>query len=45
MTGVQGPSQLAILEHCGHVPHRERSAEVLRLAAAFLDARGPAEPR
>jgi pimeloyl-ACP methyl ester carboxylesterase len=35
---VKGPSELAILERCGHVPHRERSAEVLRLAATFLEA-------
>lgn len=34
---VKGPSQLAILEHCGHVPHRERRDEVLRLTAKFLD--------
>ncbi len=33
---VRGPAELAILEHCGHVPHRERKAEVLRLTAAFL---------
>jgi pimeloyl-ACP methyl ester carboxylesterase len=36
--GVGGPSQLAILEGCGHVPHRERRADVLRLAASFLAA-------
>jgi len=34
--GVAGPSQLAILAGCGHVPHRERRDEVLRLSAAFL---------
>lgn len=33
---VAGASQLAILEGCGHVPHRERPDEVLSLAAAFL---------
>ncbi|MBV8341816.1 MAG: alpha/beta hydrolase [Gammaproteobacteria bacterium] len=33
---VAGPSQLAILASCGHVPHRERRGEVLRLTAAFL---------
>jgi pimeloyl-ACP methyl ester carboxylesterase len=37
--GVQGPSQLAILEQCGHVPHRERKEEVLRLTSAFLGER------
>lgn len=31
---VGGPCELAILEDCGHVPHRERREEVLRLAAA-----------
>ena len=36
---VRGPSELAILEDCGHVPHRERKEEVLRLAAAFLEQR------
>jgi pimeloyl-ACP methyl ester carboxylesterase len=35
--GVAGPSQLAILEHCGHVPHRARREEVLQLTSAFLD--------
>lgn len=37
-SGVSGPSQLAILENTGHVPHRERKEEVLRLTAAFLEA-------
>ncbi len=37
-SGVSGPSQLAILENCGHVPHREQKEEVLRLTAAFLEA-------
>jgi pimeloyl-ACP methyl ester carboxylesterase len=35
-SGVRGRAELAILEGCGHVPHRERRAEVLRLTAAFL---------
>jgi pimeloyl-ACP methyl ester carboxylesterase len=39
VAGVSGPSELAILEGCGHVPHRERRADVLRLVASFL---GPA---
>lgn len=38
---VRGPAELAILTHCGHIPHRERRAEVLRLCASFL-ARTPA---
>ena len=36
---VRGPSELAILDQCGHVPHRERKEEVLRVAAAFLEQR------
>lgn len=32
-----GPSELAILEGCGHLPHRERRGDVLRLSAAFLE--------
>jgi pimeloyl-ACP methyl ester carboxylesterase len=35
--GVKSPSQLAILERCGHVPHRERREEVLRLTSSFLE--------
>jgi pimeloyl-ACP methyl ester carboxylesterase len=34
---VSGPSELAILEGCGHVPHRERKEEVLALASSFLE--------
>ncbi|HEX7915731.1 alpha/beta hydrolase [Rudaea sp.] len=37
--GVSGPARLAILEGCGHVPHRERSAEVLQLVASFASDR------
>jgi pimeloyl-ACP methyl ester carboxylesterase len=36
-SNVTGPSELAILRHCGHVPHRERREEVLRLTASFLE--------
>jgi len=35
-----GPSELAILEGCGHVPHRERREDVLRLTASFLERAG-----
>jgi pimeloyl-ACP methyl ester carboxylesterase len=35
-SGVKGPSQLAILNRCGHVPHRENREEVLRLTSSFL---------
>lgn len=34
---TMGPSEMAILENCGHVPHRERKSEVLLLAANFLE--------
>lgn len=34
--GVSGASKLAILAGCGHVPHRERREDVLRLTASFL---------
>jgi pimeloyl-ACP methyl ester carboxylesterase len=43
--GVAGPSELVILEHCGHVPHREQKDEVLRLAAGFLDRSTKASTR
>jgi pimeloyl-ACP methyl ester carboxylesterase len=33
---VGGPAELVILDHCGHIPHRERRDEVLRLASTFL---------
>jgi pimeloyl-ACP methyl ester carboxylesterase len=35
--GAAGPSQLAILADCGHVPHREKRQEVLRLTYGFLE--------
>jgi pimeloyl-ACP methyl ester carboxylesterase len=34
--GVSGPSELEILIRCGHVPHREREHEVLRLTSSFI---------
>ncbi|MBS0416454.1 MAG: alpha/beta hydrolase [Proteobacteria bacterium] len=37
---VSGPAEIAILEDCGHVPHREKSAEVLRRVSAFLATTG-----
>lgn len=36
--GVRGPSQMVVLKDCGHVPHRERSEEIVRLTTSFLDA-------
>ena len=36
VANVSGPSELAILRQCGHLPHRERREEVLRLASSFL---------
>ena len=35
---VKGPSDLALLNHCGHVPHREKREEVLRLSHLFLES-------
>lgn len=35
-SGVSGLSEMAILDNCGHVPHRERKEEVLRLVSTFL---------
>lgn len=34
--GVSRVEQMALLPACGHVPHRERVAEVLTLVEAFL---------
>jgi pimeloyl-ACP methyl ester carboxylesterase len=34
--GVSGPSELAILEDCGHVPHREKREMVLSLTSSFM---------
>ncbi len=36
--GVAGPSQVEILTGCGHVPHRERQADLLDAVACFVDA-------
>lgn len=35
---VAGPAQMVLLEGCGHLPHREREAEVVARVAAFLAA-------
>ena len=32
----KGPTQLAVLENCGHIPHRERKDDVLNLVTSFL---------
>lgn len=34
--GVAGPARMEILPSCGHVPHREMTAEVLQRARDFL---------
>jgi pimeloyl-ACP methyl ester carboxylesterase len=34
---VVGPSEMEIMKDCGHMPHREKEEEVLRLTASFLD--------
>lgn len=36
--GVHGPSQLAVLEQCGHVPHREQQDRVLNVVSRFIDS-------
>jgi pimeloyl-ACP methyl ester carboxylesterase len=33
---VAGPSQLLLLDHCGHVPHRELPQAVLDSVCGFL---------
>jgi pimeloyl-ACP methyl ester carboxylesterase len=35
-SGVSGPSQMILLQNCGHVPHRERPQEILQLISTFL---------
>ena len=40
-----GRAELAILEQCGHVPHRERQEEVLSLTKSFLDRSRKASTR
>lgn len=34
--GVGGPARMEILQACGHVPHRDKQAEVLALVCSFL---------
>jgi pimeloyl-ACP methyl ester carboxylesterase len=34
---VSGASQAQILSNCGHVPHRERESEVLRIVREFIE--------
>lgn len=34
--GVAGPTQLHLMTNCGHVPHRDRPAEILEVVANFL---------
>ena len=36
VSGVQGPSQLAIIKSCGHIPHREQQDQVLSLVSGFM---------
>jgi len=38
--GASGPSRLALLPGCGHVPHREAQPQVLDAVAAFLATAG-----
>jgi pimeloyl-ACP methyl ester carboxylesterase len=37
--GVQGRSQLEIIDGCGHVPHREQPSRIVSLVTDFLGAR------
>lgn len=38
--GIAGDTTLVLLEDCGHVPHREKPAEVLEAVSAFLRTLG-----
>jgi pimeloyl-ACP methyl ester carboxylesterase len=38
LRGVRGPSRLALLEQCGHIPHREQQDQVLKLVAGFISS-------
>ena len=33
--GVHGPTQMAILKNCGHVPHREQQQQIIQLVDSF----------
>ena len=40
--GVGGPASSLVLDHCGHVPHREKPKEVLAAVTRFIRGlRGP----
>lgn len=41
---TQGPSETVVIPDCGHVPHRERPAVVLRAVERFLAASDSANP-
>jgi pimeloyl-ACP methyl ester carboxylesterase len=34
---VAGPAEMAIMNDCGHMPHREKESDVLQLTASFLE--------
>jgi len=36
VSNAKGKTQLAVFENCGHIPHRERKIEVLKLVSSFL---------
>lgn len=40
---VRGPVQVELLDGCGHVPHRERTAPVLDLVSTFIQRHNGAE--
>jgi len=35
---------MMLLEDCGHVPHRERSEEIIRLATSFVQSKCSRSP-
>ena len=37
VAGVCGPADMTLLDDVGHVPHREREADIIRLATDFLN--------
>jgi pimeloyl-ACP methyl ester carboxylesterase len=34
--GVGGPAESLVLDHCGHIPHREKPKEVLAAVSRFI---------
>ena len=38
--GVGGPASSLVLDHCGHIPHREKPKEVLEAVTRFMQGLG-----